>query len=245
MIHICPQTWDSGPAERQLRQAPILEGICDRAAVYRCTLKAGCSWQPALYAWPKTTQMFLFLNAGGYITTERQAFPITEAALFVPAFDREMVTVRAGQDDLVCIRIVSQMNEEDCDQLRKSHMIFPRFRPFSQAWEHTMRSIDDPGSHVRGFVLIENRKLGANNMGLLDSQRPGAAFVAESVLPTYDQFVIALEGAGCILGAGGEESRLQAGDIAFIPRNTPFRFRCGEDGRIHHIWFCLNRAYDI
>lgn len=227
-----------------VQSIPILDGACDRVRVSRCTVRAGADWTPELYPRPGVTQMLLFLNAGGYVTTPTQAFSITEPALFVPEFDKEPFTVHAGEHMLHCIQIISQMNAEDCNQIKKSHMVFPRFRPFSQAWEHTMRPIDAPDSNTRAFVLIENRKLGANNMGILRSDRPGASYVEQTTLEAFDQFVIALEGADCTMCVQEEEVHLRQGDVAFIPKGVPFRFRCGPEGRIHHVWYHLNRAYD-
>lgn len=222
----------------------ILAGSCDRAAVVRHTITAGASWKPELYPRPEITQMLLFLKGSGYVMTETKAFNICEPALFVPDFDKEPVTVKAVGEDLECLQIISRMNPEDCRQLNKSHMVFPRFRPFSQAWEHTMNIIDGPDSNVSGYVLIENRKLGANNMGIFRSKVPGKSKIDKDCLPTYDQFVIGLAGANCILEADSEQTELKEGDVAFIPRNTEFGFASGENGMIHHVWFTLNRAYD-
>ena len=233
-----------GVLEEPVRSVPILNGACGRVRISRCTVRAGADWTPELYPRPGVTQMLLFLNAGGYVTTPAQAFPITEHSLFVPEFDKEAFTVHAGAQALRCIQIVSQMNEEDCSQIKKSHMVFPRFRPFSQAWEHTMRPIDAPDSNTRGFVLIENRKLGANNMGILRSDRPGASRVEESALEAYDQFIIGLEGADCTMFVRDEQAPFRQGDVAFIPKGAAFRFQCGPEGRIHHVWYHLNRAYD-
>lgn len=234
----------AGNQQGPVEEVPVLAGACDRAELFRCTIQAGYAWKPPLFPRPAVTQMFLFLGAGGYVATPTQAFSITEPSLFVPDFDREEVAIQAGSQPLECIRIVSRMNEEDCNQIGKSHMVFPRFRPFSQAWEHTMRTIDAEGSNTRAFVLIENRKLGANNMGLFRSARPGASEVAEDMLPTYDQFIFCLEQAGCTLWVEEEETALREGDIAYIPHGSRFRFGCGPDGRIHHVWYALNRAYD-
>lgn len=234
----------AGKQQGPVEEVPVLEGVCNRAQLFRCTVQAGCVWKPTLFPRPAVTQMFLFLGTGGYVATPAQAFNITEPSLFVPDFDEEEVSIHAGNRPLECIRIVSRMNEEDCNQIGKSHMVFPRFRPFSQAWEHTMHSIDAEGSNTRAFVLIENRKLGANNMGLFRSAQPGASKVAEDMLPTYDQFILCLEQASCTLWVDEEEIALSEGDIAYIPHGSGFRFGCGPDGCIHHVWYALNRAYD-
>ena len=229
--------------ENNVSSIPLLEGSCDRVSLSRVEVRPGNMWEPELYPFPETTQMILFLRGKGYVAADIKAYNICGPALFVPGFDREKVRVSAAGGPLVCLRIVSRMNEEDCAQIKKSHMVFPRFRPFSQAWEHTMNTIDDPGSNTRAFVLIENRKLGANNMGIFRSE-PGIAKINADILPAYDQFVIGLEGACCTLYAGNESAAFGEGDVAFIPRNTEFRFDCGESGRIHHLWYSLNRAYD-
>ncbi len=232
------------PAETSERDE-ILAQVCDRVRLIRHTIKKGTFWTPELYSRPKTTQMLLFLDGSGYVKTETAAFNISEPALFVPEFDKETVTVKAVEEDIECLEIVSQMNPEDCNQINKSHMVFPRFRPFSQAWEYTMDIFDGPEANAAGYVLIENRKLGANNMGILRSRVPGKSIIQKDCLPAYDQFVIGLSGASSFLNVNGETVKLEEGDVAFIPKGSEFDFRSEESGMIHHIWFTLNRAYDI
>lgn len=239
MIHISRK--ETG---KDVLRTPVLESACDRVQMTRYIVKAGTAWQPDLYSRPQVTQMILFLGGKGYVTTETRAFNITEPALFVPEFDKEAVTVKAVGEDLECLQIVSRMNEEDCNQINKSHMVFPKFKPFSEAWENTMNTIDAPDSNMRAFVLIENRKLGANNMGIFCSAGPGSSRTLEDKLPAYDHFVIALDGADYLLTAGGETVEIKAGDAAYIPKQTPFAFSCKENGKIHHVWYSLNRAYD-
>ena len=222
----------------------ILRSACERVKMNRIIVKAGSSWKPEGYPRPQMTQMILFLNIGGYVMTDSAAFNIKEPALFVPEFDKESITICAGKEDLHCIQIISSMNEEDCNQINKSHMVFPRFRPFAQAWEHTMNTISAPDSNTRAFVLIENRKLGANNMGIFRSEGTAGAKVEEDMLPTYDQFIIGLEVCDCTLTVNGEDAKLEAGDIAFVPKSAVFSFRCSNTGMIHHVWYTLNRAYD-
>ncbi len=231
------------PVEKTERDE-ILAQVCDRVRLIRHTIKKGTFWTPELYSRPKTTQMLLFLDGSGYVKTETAAYNISEPALFVPEFDKETVTVKAVEEDIECMEIISQMNPEDCNQINKSHMVFPRFRPFSQAWEYTMDIFDSPEANAAGYVLIENRKLGANNMGILRSKTVGKSKISKDCLPTYDQFVIGLSGASCMMKVNEEEVKLEEGDVAFIPKGTEFEFSSGEEGMIHHIWFTLNRAYD-
>ena len=245
MIAISRRT-DDQPAEAGIVCCtPVLEGVSGgRVKICRLRIPTGEEWQPELFEGPETTQMILFLSGKGYVCTDSRAFEIREPALFVPYFDREKVMVRAVGEPISAVQIISRMNEEDQNWLRKSHMVFPNFRPFSQAWEHTMNTISSPEANLRGFMLIENRKLGANNMGIFRSASRGASASKEDTLPCYDHYVIALDGAEFTLRAGEDTVNLETGTISLIPAGTPFSFFCGPEGRIFHVWYSLNRAYD-
>ena len=99
-------------------------------------------------------------------------------------------------------------------------------------------------TNVCGFILIENRKYGANNMGFFISEKPGPCKTREDSQIAYDQYVIAMEGADFSLTMDDETVDMREGDIALIPRTHKFTFSCGQEGKIHHVWYSLNRAYD-
>ena len=245
MIAISRQNADQPADAGRVCFTSAMEGASGgRVTIRRVRIPAGEEWLPELFDGPEMTQMILFLSGTGWICTDSRAFEIREPALFVPYFDREQVKVRAVREPLAAVQIISRMNKEDQAWIRKSHMVFPNFRPFSQAWEHTMNTISGPGANLRGFMLIENRKLGANNMGIFCSAVPGASTAGEDTLPCYDHYVIAMDSAVFTVRAGGDTAKLKEGDIAMIPAQTPFSFSCSEDGRICHVWFSLNRAYD-
>lgn len=223
---------------------PVLEGACERIQMSRCTLKAGAVWEPERYAYQDKIQIFLFLNPTGYVRTDKQAFPLSDAAVFVPNFDREPFFIHAGAEQLECVRVVGDFNEQDRLEIGKSHMIFPRFRLLKDAWEHTTRETIQPYANTRGFVLIENRKLGSYNMGWYHSDKPSCALLGFNRLPAYDQWCVALADADYTCCVDENSAKMQAGDILFIPRGASFSSRCGQDGKISYVWLMLNRAYD-
>ena len=64
-----------------LAKEEVLPGICDEIAMYRCTLKAGAAWKPAVYAFEEKMQIFLFVAGNGYITTGAEAYRIDDRAV--------------------------------------------------------------------------------------------------------------------------------------------------------------------
>lgn len=229
----------------EVRVEEILPGACDRASVKQVFIPSDGQWNPEVFSWPENTQMILFISGSGYVATGSKAFNITKPALFVPDYDRYPIHIQAGREGLKLIQIVSRMNPEDCKWIQKSHMVFPKFKNFEDAWEVDMRVVNSPGCNSHCYLLIENRKLGANNMGIFESDEGKSSMVLEGPQPTYDQFAIALEGENCILTSDGREDIFAAGDVAFIPHGDPVGFKANEKGKIHHVWFTLNRAFDV
>lgn len=56
-----------------LERHPLAEGSHPDLALYECTLKAGCRYEPELLGLDDRMQMFFFVNATGYVLrrTER------------------------------------------------------------------------------------------------------------------------------------------------------------------------------
>lgn len=223
---------------------PVLPGVCPRVRTERVVVPAGATWAPELYAPHTYIQILLVQSGSGYIATPSQAYNLEGSAVFVPDFDREPVTVVAGRQAVELLRIVGDMIEVDHLQLGKSHLIFPRFRPLAKGWEYTARPLTLDGAGARGFVLIENRKLGCYNMGYISSFGKGAATVGKTALAQYDQWCIAMPGADFTLTAGGQQASMAAGDVAFVPKGTEFCSACGAAGRIDYVWLHLSRAYE-
>ena len=229
--------------ENEIKTQVILDGASNRAVLKRIKLGANAVWYPELVQRPQMTQIFLFTGGTGYVSAGGTAYNITEPARFIPDFDKEKITIKAGQEGLECIEIKAAQNKEDAFQINKSHLVFPNFRPLSKAWECNMANIGNE-TNVCGFILIENRKYGANKMGFFISEKPGPCKTREDSQIAYDQYVIAMEGADFSLTMDDETVDMREGDIALIPRTHKFTFSCGQEGKIHHVWYSLNRAYD-
>ena len=80
-------------------QEEVLKGECDQAKFIRCSLQPGKSVKPELYSTVEHTQVFLFLEGKGYITTPRKGFNIkNEFAVFVPDYDTEEFEITCSAD---------------------------------------------------------------------------------------------------------------------------------------------------
>jgi hypothetical protein len=80
---------------------------------------------PDLYA--KKTQIFFFTKGSGYIARPATAHNITEEAVFVPLFDKEKFSIRAGED-LEFVEILVNVMPEDMDKMNKMRMTLPHFQ---------------------------------------------------------------------------------------------------------------------
>ena len=82
-----------------------------------CSLQPGKSVKPELYSTVEHTQVFLFLEGKGYITTPRKGFNIkNEFAVFVPDYDTEEFEITCSADSkkpLEYIHIVTELNDYD------------------------------------------------------------------------------------------------------------------------------------
>ena len=222
----------------------IMEEACERIKMERVIVRAGTCWKPKCYPYGEALQWLLIQSGEGYIATDTQAFPIEESALYVVDFDRESFRIQAGKTQLELVRVVSRMIDIDRCQIGKSHMIFPRFRPLSQAWGFTMHAINDSDSNLKASVLIENRKLGSHNMNRLCSKGAGAAHANPDCLEKYDQWCIAMPGADFTFHIDEKELLVREGDVVFIPHGGRFSSRCGDTGKIDYVFFTLSRAYE-
>ena len=100
-----------------------------------------------------------------------------------------------------------------------------------------IRIFGKPSARVnrRMGVVVRYDALDADLDALRDKTKAAAAKVEEDMLPTYDQFIIGLEGCDCTLTVNGEDAKLEAGDIAFVPKGAVFSFRCSNTGMIENI----------
>lgn len=220
----------------------ILKDTCPGIEIHRCTLQAGRTWEPELFAREERMQIFFFTTATGYVETTAEAYSLTDKAVFVPDFDRDRIVIHAGAQDLNFYHITGPMTEVDHRQMKKCQTVLPRFRRLCDSWEYTERFTQESGSRVKSHSVIEGRRLGRYTMGW--NIGAGPTFIGEHTHPTLEQWYFMLDGSDFTYLAGGEEIPVGAGDVTYTPTKTPHGSKSTEEQYINYAWFELNRAWD-
>ena len=138
-------------------QEEVLKGECDQAKFVRCSLQPGKSVKPELYSTVEHTQVFLFLEGKGYITTPRKGFNIkNEFAVFVPDYDTEEF------ENLENIRFIC-MDARDIEAVFAPAEVDKIFLNFSDPWpkaRHAKRRLTSTEFLARyEKVLVENGRV--------------------------------------------------------------------------------------
>lgn len=220
----------------------ILEGTCPGIAIHKCTLRAGELWEPKLFRYDEKMQIFFFITATGFVETTNEAFRLTDKAVFVPDFDHDKVVIHSGAKDLEFYHITGPMTEVDHRQMKKCHMILPRFCRLCDSWEYTERFTQESGSKVKSHSILAGRRLGRYTMGWNIGQGP--TFIGQHTHPTLEQWYFMLDGSDFTYIAGGKEVPVKAGDVTYTPTKTSHGSKSTADQFINYAWFELNRAWD-
>ena len=220
----------------------ILEETCPEVSLNMCLLKAGATKQFDVYSREDKMQIFAFIGGNGMVRSDKKIFVIDEKSVFIPDFDKETVSVTAGDEDLEFIHIVGPMNDTDRRQMENCQYVLPRFVKFSQVIQYTERFTQESGAKVKQHSVIAGRHLGRYTMGWVIGKGPD--FVGQHTHPTLEQWYFMLDGADFTYDAGDTSIDVKAGDVSFTPHGTSHGSTCKEDGFIHYIWFELNRAWD-
>ena len=138
-------------------QEEVLKGECDQAKFVRCSLQPGKSVKPELYSTVEHTQVFLFLEGKGYITTPRKGFNIkNEFAVFVPDYDTEEF------ENLENIRFIC-MDAREIEAVFAPAEVDKIFLNFSDPWpkaRHAKRRLTSTEFLARyEKVLVENGRV--------------------------------------------------------------------------------------
>ena len=138
-------------------QEEVLKGECDQAKFIRCSLQPGKSVKPELYSTVEHTQVFLFLEGKGYITTPRKGFNIkNEFAVFVPDYDTEEF------ENLENIRFIC-MDAREIEAVFAPAEVDKIFLNFSDPWpkaRHAKRRLTSTEFLARyEKVLVENGRV--------------------------------------------------------------------------------------
>lgn len=219
-----------------LSHQPILPDANEEAKLYECVLKAGCTWQPPLYAYGDHVQMFFFTNETGFVTTETQSWNI-EQGVFVPDYDRQKVTIHAGGQDLHFVHITGKMNHYDCQTMEHFSIKLPRFRGFHDCIQYTEGFTGDAGSNVTSRLLIEGRMYGRWSMGWNNGEGP--TFIGEHVHKHLLQWYYVLPDGFFTYVADGKEVDMGPGSLSFTERNTPHGSKSPAGKKINYFWLEL------
>ena len=220
-----------------MARAEVLAGTCDEINMYRCTLKAGEVLKPQLYAFEEKMQIFLFVAGKGYITTGAEAYRIDDRAVFVPNFNKDDVTIKAGNEDLMFIHIVGEMTRWDQERMKIDHIVLPRFRLLKDSWQYTEGFTGDAGSNIKSHMVLEHEYLGRYSMGWNCGQGP--TFIGTHVHEDLLQWYLNMPGSSFQYHAGDETVSVEGGDITFTEIATPHGSDAPEGQFIDYVWFEL------
>ncbi|NCB62982.1 MAG: hypothetical protein EOM52_05110 [Clostridia bacterium] len=218
-------------------RVPILTGEYKDAALERVSLLPGADFTPELYSKTEHNQVFLFTSGKGYIATPRRVFQIEEAAVFVPDFDRESVTIHCAADakeSLELIHVVTELSDYDKTCFKESRMSLPRFRGVSQAWHYKE---DFTGAEIQQMMLLEHRNLGRLSMGANFGTGPN--YIGQHIHNELEQWYIMLPGASFTYTAEDEKIHVEGGDVTYTPHGSHHGSECAEGEKFAYVLFEL------
>ncbi len=220
---------------------PVLDGTFDQARFAHCALLKGYSISPQVYSATEHNQLFVFTKGKGYITTPRQAWNITEVAVFVPEFDAEPFDITCSADSkepLEFLHIVTDLSDYDKQTLVESRMVLPRFRTLRQGWTYDEDFKDNEST--TSLMLLEHRNLGRLSMGAVLGKGP--TVIGQHIHNELAQWYFPLPGASFTYTAGGEEVKMTEGDLSFTPTGFYHGSKAEENEMYDYIWFemCIN-----
>ena len=205
--------------------------------IYKCTLKAGESWKPALSKRDEKFQLFLFINQGGFIEYPSYIFDISDRAIFIPFFDQEEYTIHAGNTDLEFLHINSAINEDDLRSLNYVRLVLPKFKLLKDCWRYTGDFTGDAGSNLKSHYVVEHSFLGRCSMGW--NLGVGPSFVGEHTHPDLEQWYYIFPGSTFTYTAGDVKVDLKGGDMTHTPIKTPHGSITAAGEKIDYVWFEL------
>lgn len=215
----------------------MLENAHEEVRLYKCTLKAGCGYEPELYGLEDRVQMFFFINPSGYVATKTRAWNITEQAAFIPNFKKERFWIEAGEEDLEFIHLVGNMNDWDVENYIDYHIITPRFKKVSEGMSYREYHSGNAGSRIESRLLVEDTACGRWCMGIQNGTAPD--FIGSHCHEELDQWSYVLPGSDFTYTVDGKAFKAEAGDLVYIPRGVCHSIEA-EDGKgIRYVWIKL------
>lgn len=207
----------------------LLPGSYDKGIhFYRCSLRAGCSNCPELYA--DKIVLLLFGFGKGYLTDSKDAYHVDEVSFYAPDFDRVPYTVHAV-DNMEFVMAVVDMNQWDWEVFRESHARLPFFRPISKC---TMYDQSCKGPEVTSWNVLLGRQLGRIMAGVVRAEGDGTV---EKGHPAVHQWNYCLGESDFRLTVDDEAVHSFSGDWSFIPAGLDHSLVAEKKKEVYYIWF--------
>lgn len=228
--------------ENGYAQTEILADTCPGIRIFKCRLQPGTTIDLETFSRQDRMQLLFFTGSDGILQYGRRTFRIDEQAVFVPDFDRESMSILAGEKPLEFIRITGPMTEVDHRQMANCQYVLPRFVKLSDSIEYTERFTQESGSKVVSHSIIAGRHLGRYTMGW--NIGAGPDFIGQHTHPTLEQWYFMIDGSEFTYLAGDKAIPVAEGDVSFTPHGTSHGSECSDTGYINYVWFELNRAWE-
>lgn len=218
--------------EDGLGRAPLSGGDFDHVHPYKCTLKAGQTWEVPVYPITEKVQIFYFTSGLGYVCTESWAYNITERGIFVPDYDNEKFALHATTQDLEFLHIVCDLTEYDKRRIQEIRIATPRFWPESECWRY------EEGfkkKTVKSYNCINNRYFATYSMGAVVGKGP--VEVGQHTHTDLAQWYYAFPGSSFTYDVDGKTVEVEEGDWLYIPNNISHGSHCPQGATLDYVWF--------
>ena len=195
---------------------------------FRCSLKAGSQYSPALY---KDKTVILFFGMGrGYVIDEKDAYNIEELSFYVPEFDKTPYTVHAAEDMEFVLSVV-EMNQWDWEVYNASHARLPFFRPISKCSVYDQSC---KGPKTSSWNVLQGKQLGRIMIGAVRAVGDGTR---EKGHKAEHQWNYCVGNSDFNLTVGDETVGTVAGDWSFVPAGEDHSLVSEEGKEAYYVWF--------
>ncbi len=225
----------TGMKNEGLIRRELSAGTHPEIALYECTLKAGCRYEPELLDLEDRMQMFFFVNTTGYVATKNRAWNIEEQGIFIPNYKKEAFWIEAGAEELKFIHVIGVMNAYDQKEYIDYHIVLPTMRGKSQSFKFTEYYTGKLGSTLESRRLVLDTAFGRWFVGMNDGEGQNA-FVGKNTQAHLQQWYYVLPNSHFKYTIDDIESEARSGDIIFVPKGASFSARPVDDGGIHCFW---------
>ncbi|MBE3064568.1 MAG: cupin domain-containing protein [Spirochaetes bacterium] len=209
--------------------AEALHGCYEEVVMRSCRLQAGSEYMPDLYG--EKTQIFFFTKGSGYVTRPATAHNITEEAVFVPLFDKEKFSIRAGED-LEFVEILVKLTTGDIDKMNKMRMTLPHFRLHHACDRYEE---DFKGAGMISRSIIHHGLLGRSSMGSVYAVGPNLN--GEHSHEDLEQYFFGLDKARFTFNADGESVVVEEGDFTHIPKKARHSMKAEKGALMSYVWY--------